>query len=132
MADRFMDKDPTVKLARERLSVLDKRLSVLELAQELGSVSKACKQTRMDRTAFYEWKRRFQAHGLEGLEDLPPVHKNHPGPRPITFKSGSWNWPGKPHARVQLSFRAAGTARCRRLVRDDPKHPEQTWAGQPL
>ena len=73
--ERITDKDPAVKLAR-------KRLSVLELAQELGSVSKACKQAGMDRTSFYEWKRRFQTHGLEGLKDLPPVHKTHPQTTP--------------------------------------------------
>jgi hypothetical protein len=27
---------------------------------------------------FYEYKRRFQTHGMEGLKDLPPVHKSHP------------------------------------------------------
>lgn len=75
MAERITDKDPAVKLAR-------KRLSVLELAQELGSVSKACKQAGMDRTSFYEWKRRFQTHGLEGLKDLPPIVKNHPQTTP--------------------------------------------------
>lgn len=75
MAERITDKDPATKLAR-------KRLSVLELSQELGSVSKACKQAGMDRTSFYEWKRRFQTHGLEGLKDLPPVVKNHPQTTP--------------------------------------------------
>lgn len=75
MAERITDKDPAVKLAK-------KRLSVLELAQELGSVSKACKQAGMDRTSFYEWKRRFQTHGLAGLKDLPPVAKSHPQTTP--------------------------------------------------
>lgn len=68
---KMTEKDPAVKLAR-------KRLSVLELAQSLGNVSAACKQAGMDRNSFYEWKRRFQTHGLEGLKDLPPVHKSHP------------------------------------------------------
>lgn len=68
-------KDPAEKLAH-------RRLSVLELSQELGSVSKACKQAGMDRTSFYEWKRRFQTHGLAGLKDLPPVHKDHPQTTP--------------------------------------------------
>lgn len=68
-------KDPAVKLAH-------RRLSVLELAQQLGSVSKACKQAGMDRTSFYAWKRRFQTHGLAGLQDLPPVHKDHPQTTP--------------------------------------------------
>jgi transposase InsO family protein len=36
----------------------------------------------MDRTSFYEYKRRFQTHGLEGLKDLPPVHKSHPQTTP--------------------------------------------------
>ena len=39
---RVTAKDPVVKLAH-------KRLSILELVQELGSVSKACKQADMDR-----------------------------------------------------------------------------------
>jgi len=73
--ERITDKDPAVKLAR-------KRLSVLQLSQELGRVSKACKQAGMDRTSFYEWKRRFQTHGLDGLRDLPPIHKNHPQTTP--------------------------------------------------
>jgi len=75
VTERVTAKDPAVKLAH-------KRLSVLELAQELGSVSKACRQAGMDRTSFYEWKRRFQTHGMAGLKDLPPVAKSHPQTTP--------------------------------------------------
>ena len=32
----------------------------------------------MSRSQFYEYKRRFQTHGIEGLKDLPPIHKSHP------------------------------------------------------
>jgi transposase InsO family protein len=32
----------------------------------------------MTRTQYYEYKRRFQTHGIEGLKDLPPIHKSHP------------------------------------------------------
>jgi len=60
------------------LKLAKQRLSVLELAERLGNVSEACKRRGMDRTSFYEWKRRFQTHGLEGLKDLPPIHKSHP------------------------------------------------------
>ncbi|MBM3126969.1 MAG: helix-turn-helix domain-containing protein, partial [Chloroflexi bacterium] len=49
------------------------KLSVLELAQSLGNVSQACRQRGVSRTQFYEYKRRFQTHGLEGLKDLPPI-----------------------------------------------------------
>ena len=54
------------------------KLSVLELAQSLGNVTEACRQRGVSRTQFYEYKRRFQTHGIEGLKDLPPVHKTHP------------------------------------------------------
>jgi transposase InsO family protein len=69
--NRSFVKDPSEKLALQRLRVL-------ELSKELGSVTKACRQGGMHRTSFYEWKRRYQTHGIDGLKDLPPVHKTHP------------------------------------------------------
>lgn len=68
-------KDPGEKLARQRLSVL-------ELALTLGSVSAACRQRGVSRTQFYEYKRRFQEQGIAGLKDLPPIHKTHPQTTP--------------------------------------------------
>ena len=59
-----------------------KRLSALELAERLGNVSEACRRRGVGRTQFYEYKRRFQTHGLEGLVDLPPIHKSHPQTTP--------------------------------------------------
>jgi transposase InsO family protein len=67
--------DPKEKVARQRLSVL-------QLAEALNNVSEACRQRGMTRTQFYEYKRRFQTHGLEGLKDLPPIHKTHPHTTP--------------------------------------------------
>lgn len=73
----------------------EQRLSVLELARELGNVAEACRRQGMDRTSFYEWRRRFQTHGFEGLKDLPPIHKSHPQtappPRPW-ISSRPWRW----------------------------------------
>jgi transposase InsO family protein len=60
----------------------ESRLSVLELARELCNVAEACRQRGLDRTSFYEWKRRFQTQGFEGLKDLPPIHKSHPQATP--------------------------------------------------
>ncbi len=68
-------KAPAEKLARQRLSVL-------ELALSLGSVSEACRQRGMNRSQFYEFKRRYQEQGLAGLKDLPPIHKTHPQTTP--------------------------------------------------
>lgn len=92
---RVVAKEPAEKLAR-------KRLSVLELAERLGNVSEACRRMGMDRTSFYEWKRRFQLYGLEGLKDLPPVHKTHPQTTPpevvekileVALENPSWASP---------------------------------------
>jgi hypothetical protein len=58
------------------------RLSVLQLAEALGNVSVACRQRGMTRTQFYDYKRRFELQGLEGLKDLPPIHKSHPQTTP--------------------------------------------------
>lgn len=62
--------------AEEKL--VHQRLSVLQLAERLGNVTEACRQRDISRTQFYEYKRRFQTHGMEGLKDLPPIHKTHP------------------------------------------------------
>src|SRR5829696_8622704 len=53
-------------------------LTVLELAERLGNVSEACRRGGIDRTSFYDWKRRFQLEGLDGLKDLPPIARSHP------------------------------------------------------
>lgn len=63
------------KIARQRLSVL-------QLAETLNNVSEACRQRGVSRTQFYEYKRRFQTHGMEGLKDLPPIHHSHPWTTP--------------------------------------------------
>lgn len=73
--EKITTKDPAVKIAAQRMSIL-------RLAETLGNVSEACRRTGMDRTSFYEWKRRFQTHGLEGLKDLPPIHHTHPQTTP--------------------------------------------------
>ena len=64
-------KDPEEKLAH-------RRLTVLELAERLGNVTEACRRGGIDRTSFYDWKRRFQLQGLDGLKDLPPIARSHP------------------------------------------------------
>ncbi|MBW1933007.1 MAG: helix-turn-helix domain-containing protein [Deltaproteobacteria bacterium] len=72
------------KLARQRPSAL-------ELAQALGNVSEACRPRGISRTQFYEYKRRFQTHRLEGLGNLPPIHKSHLSPHLLKRCSAFWN-----------------------------------------
>jgi transposase InsO family protein len=56
-----------------------RKLSLLELAQEMNSVSKACKVMGYSRQQFYEIRRNFQTYGAEGLIDRLPGAK---GPHP--------------------------------------------------
>jgi transposase InsO family protein len=62
--------------ATEKLA--HKRLTLLQLAEKLGNISKACRMHKVSRSQFYEYKRSFQQHGLEGLVDKPPVPSSHP------------------------------------------------------
>jgi len=59
---------------------LDNGLEIREVV--VDGDSEACRRRGMTRTQFYEYKRRFQTHGLEGLKDLPPIHKTHPQTTP--------------------------------------------------
>jgi hypothetical protein len=43
----------------------------------------------MDRTSFYEWKMRFQTHGLDGLKDLPPIPKSQTNNNSPSFRKVS-------------------------------------------
>jgi transposase InsO family protein len=62
----------TEKIAR-------RKLSLLELAKDLGNVSKACKIVGYSREQFYEIRRNFQTFGADGLVDRLPGPKNpHP------------------------------------------------------
>ena len=59
--------------------VARRKLSLLELAQDLSNVSKACKIMGYSRQQFYEIRRNFQTYGSKGLIDRLPGAKNpHP------------------------------------------------------
>jgi transposase InsO family protein len=62
----------TEKIAR-------RKLTLLELAKDLGNVSKACKMVGYSREQFYEIRRNFQTYGAEGLVDrMPGAKHGHP------------------------------------------------------
>ena len=55
-----------------------KRLTLLQLAEKLGNISKACRMHKVSRSQFYEYKWFLQEHGHEGLVEKPPVPGSHP------------------------------------------------------
>ena len=59
--------------------VARRKLSLLELAADLGNVSRACKAMGYSRQQFYEIRRNYQTFGADGLIDRLPGAK---GPHP--------------------------------------------------
>jgi transposase InsO family protein len=56
-----------------------RKKSLLELAQQMGNISKACQVMGYSRQQFYEIRRNFQTFGVEGLIDkLPGIKGPHP------------------------------------------------------
>ena len=56
-----------------------RKLSLLELAQEMSNVSRACRIMGYSRQQFYEIRRNYQTYGAEGLIDrLPRARGPHP------------------------------------------------------
>jgi len=58
--------------------LIKRRYLAIQIAKECGNVEEACRQTNIDRTSFYKWRRRYEANGLDGLKCLPRVHKSYP------------------------------------------------------
>jgi hypothetical protein len=75
--------------------VARRKRSLLELATELGNVSKACRVMGYSRQQFYEIRRNFQTFGAEGLLDriagarAPPTGS---APR-SSRRSSTTRWP---------------------------------------
>lgn len=58
--------------------IAQKRLTLLQVAERLRTVSEACRRHSGSRSQFYEYKRAFQERGFEGLLDRPPIPKSFP------------------------------------------------------
>ncbi|HEU5117447.1 MAG TPA: IS481 family transposase, partial [Isosphaeraceae bacterium] len=54
---------------QERL--ISAKISLLQLSQELGNISKACKKAGIARSSFYEIKKAYEQFGREGLAPKP-------------------------------------------------------------
>src|SRR5712664_3148772 len=53
------------------------RLQVIRRAEELGNVSRACREARISRALFYRWQTRLERYGQDGGH--PRRHRVRPG-----------------------------------------------------
>jgi transposase-like protein len=73
----------------EQVRVTAWRLRILRQAEdEPRQVARTCRHFGISRTAFYRWKRRFDAHGDAGLGDRPRTPHRSPRatPREVVSK----------------------------------------------
>lgn len=47
-------------------------MTLLQVAEKLGNISKTCRMHKVSRNQFQEYKQDFQEYGLEGLKNRPP------------------------------------------------------------
>ena len=76
-----------------------RKLSLLQLAQERGNVSKACRIVGYSRQQFYEIRRSFQLHGADALIDRLPGARGRTRtacPRPSRSRSWPTRWSTRP------------------------------------
>ena len=66
--------------------IAQKRLTLLQPAEQLRNISQACRHHGVSRSQFYEYKRAFQERGFEGLMDQPPIPKTFPHETPPEMK----------------------------------------------
>ena len=55
-----------------------RKRQVLEYAQQIGNVRKACRYFGIGRAGFYRWRGAFEREGAAGLVNKRPIARSHP------------------------------------------------------
>jgi single-strand DNA-binding protein len=85
-----------------------RRLAILRHAEEItGNLSLTCRYYGISRQCFYTWRRRYDAHGLDGLRD--PSHRPQISPNATRTEVVGQDRParqqeGAPMSEVSVSF----------------------------
>ena len=71
-----MNKTNTTKSDLKDQRLIDAKISLLQLSEELGNIQKACKVAGIARSSFYEIKRAYEKFGRQGLVSRRKGKKN--------------------------------------------------------
>ena len=63
-------------MTAKALSDIRRKLKVLNYAQEIGNVSKACRYHGISRETYYQWKRAYEKGGDQALVNSKPCPYN--------------------------------------------------------
>lgn len=95
--------------------VARRKLSLLELATDIGNVSKACRVMGYSRQQFYEIRRNFQTYGADGLIDrLPGARGPHPNRVAAESSRPFSTMPWQTHAMARCGWRRNSSCRASR------------------
>ena len=72
--------------------IYHRRVRLLELADELGNVSLACRQLGISRTRYYEWRKIADAYGIEALMPKDRRRPQVPNETPIHVINELLTW----------------------------------------
>lgn len=61
-----------------RETTYQQRKYLFELGEELGNVSEACRRAKVSRGTYYNWKKRYEENGIEGLSETKSCAPHNP------------------------------------------------------
>ncbi len=61
---------------------INRKLRILNHAEESGNIAKTCRYFGIPRSLFYVWREAYRQHGNEGLKCKKPIPRTHPNQTP--------------------------------------------------